>query len=53
MVGRAGLFRTSCPAPPSEAMLSIFKFVPDKFVELADSHPARLKSANDDWIIRS
>jgi hypothetical protein len=53
MVGRAGLFRTSCPTPPSEAMLRMFKFVPDKFVEHPGSHPARLKSANDDWIIRS
>jgi hypothetical protein len=48
MVGRAGLFRTSCPPPPLEAMLCMFKFVPDKFVELAGSHPARLKSGVGD-----
>jgi hypothetical protein len=47
MVGRAGLFRTSCPAPLLEAMLRMFKFVPDKFVERAGSHPAQHFAAKD------
>jgi hypothetical protein len=51
MVGRAGLFRTSCPAPLSEAMLRMFKFVPDKFVERAGSHPAQHFAAKDVFLL--
>jgi hypothetical protein len=51
MVGRAGLFRTSCPAPPSEAVLRMFKFAPDKFVERAGSHPAQHFTAKDVFLL--
>ncbi|MFQ3237354.1 MAG: hypothetical protein ACI9C4_002935 [Paraglaciecola sp.] len=46
-MGRAGLFVTSCPLPPSEAMRCMLKFVPDKFVERAGFHPAQHCAAKD------